>query len=203
MKQKQNARQKREAETRKRKGVFSVKTAVFSAEGPEKPDSTIQVVRCSAEVLSSKSPEDETREFLDYLDRYGTPPAKDDLPGPARKKPNASATIPRLNLEEGMPVVDEAIDRMRMGVQEMSSGGMRTVKLIHGYGSTGRGGKIRAGVRKELASMKRKKLIRDYIPGEDFGPVDDASRKLAEQQKAVTRDPDYGRINPGITVVLL
>ncbi len=51
--------------------------------------------------------------------------------------------------------------------------------------------------------MKRKRLIRDFIPGEEFGPVDAASRKLAEQDKAVTRDPDYGRMNHGITIVVL
>ena len=36
--------------------------------------------------------------------------------------------------------------------------------------------------------MKRMKLIRDFIPGEDFGPVDAASRRLAEQ-------------NPGLKIV--
>ena len=35
------------------------------------------------------------------------------------------------------------------------------------------------GVREELAAMKRKKLIKEFIPGEDFGPMSEASRKLA------------------------
>ena len=102
-----------------------------------------------------------------------------------------------------MPLVEEALSRMNMGIQEMRVSRMKAVKLIHGYGSTGRGGKIRVGVRDELADMKRKRLIKDFIPGEDFGPMNAASRKLAEQDKSVTRDPDYGRMNHGITVVIL
>ena len=77
------------------------------------------------------------------------------------------------------------------------------MKLIHGYGSTGRGGKISTGVRRELADMKRKRQIRDFIPGEDFGPMDAAARMAAEQEKAITKDPDFGRMNYGITIAVL
>ena len=111
--------------------------------------------------------------------------------------------MPVLNLEEGMPLVSDALSRLRMGIQEMRVSRAKAVKVIHGYGSTGRGGKICPAVRQELADMKRGKLIRDYITGEDFGPVDAASRKLAEQNRNITRDPDYGRMNHGITIVVL
>jgi len=49
--------------------------------------------------------------------------------------------------------------------------------------------------------MKRKKMIRDYISGEHFGPFDESSRKLVELNKNVAADPDYGRGNQGITIV--
>ena len=42
------------------------------------------------------------------------------------------------------------------------------MKLIHGYGSTGRGGRICTGVRKELAAMARKRLIREFVTGDDL-----------------------------------
>ena len=57
--------------------------------------------------------------------------------------------------------------------------------------------------REDLAGMKRKHLIQDFIPGEDFGPMDPASRRLAERDGKVPRDPDYGRMNHGITLVVL
>ena len=142
-------------------------------------------------------------EFLEYLDRYNGPVMKDADSRPSGKRNDTRGGIARLNLEEGMPLVEEALDRMNMGLQEMRASGIRAVKLIHGYGSTGRGGKICAGVRKELAEMKRKNYIREYIPGERFGPLDAASRKLAEQDRGIVRDPDYGRMNHGITIVVL
>ena len=120
---------------------------------------------------------------------------------PVVRSKRSSSFIPAMNLESGMPVVDEAVSRMRLGIQQMRSSGIRVVKLIHGYGSTGTGGRIRVGVRSEMDGMKRKKMIRDYISGEHFGPFDESSRKLVELNKNVAADPDYGRGNQGITIV--
>ena len=197
MKAKVNARQRREAESLRRKGAVRMETvpAELPSTAPEKPVPVFVTPR-----VPDVSPEEETREFLEYLDKYDGPMNKDDTVRLSAKK---GGPLGRLNLEEGMPLVEEALDRLRMGLQEMRISRAGAVKLIHGYGSTGRGGKICPAVRAELASMKRRKLIRDYIPGEDFGPVDAASRKLAERNREITRDPDYGRINHGITIVVL
>ena len=201
MKQKMNARQKRDAETLRRKGAFLPKTAEPVLAVPEKPAPIKTVLR--KENIPAKSPEEEAREFLAYLDKYGAPDLKEEEAQAPRKKAKGFSGIPRLNVKEDMPVVSDALDRMRMGLQEMRSGRVKVVKLIHGYGSTGRGGKIRISVREELASMKRRRQIRDFIPGENFGPADPASRKLVEEDRNMARDPDYGRMNHGITVVVL
>ncbi len=199
MKQKKNARQRREAEAERRKETFSPKTVAPQTE-PVQHECPKPVFR--PERFPERSPEEEALEFLAYLDRYGTKGAKEEIPQNTRKKA-ASNAIPVLNLEEGMPLVEEAVSRMNRGIQEMRVSRVKAVKLIHGYGSTGRGGRIRAGVRNELANMKRRNLIRDFIPGEDFGPTDAAARKLADQAPSVTRDPDYGRMNHGVTIVVL
>ncbi|MCR4877679.1 MAG: hypothetical protein K5922_10955 [Clostridiales bacterium] len=200
MKQKLNAREKRDAEALRRKQALGGKPSK-AAETPA-PQTAAPVPKTPPPPLPARSPEEEAREFLDYLERYDLRIPKDEPAPPSGKKP-AGAGIPRLNLEDGMPVVSEALDRMRLGLQEMKHRQTKAVKLIHGYGSTGRGGKIGIGVRNELASMKRKGLIRNFIPGEDFGPTDAASRTLVERDKSVSRDPDYGRINHGITIVVL
>ena len=106
-------------------------------------------------------------------------------------------------VSEMVCVQDKAVERLRADMAACRHMKQGVMKLIHGYGSTGRGGKICSAVRNELAAMKRKKLIKEYIPGEDFGPMDAAARKLAEQNSGITRDPDYGRINHGITIVVL
>ena len=202
MKQKKTARQRREEQgllKNKAMGQASPAPAEKSPEAPPKP----VPARRPKEILLQKSEEEETREFLEYLAREELPAFRyDPLPG-QRKKSSGARGIGRLNLEEGMPVVEEAIHRMNIGLQELRASRVTVVKLIHGYGSTGKGGKICAGVRKELDAMKRRKQIRDFIPGEDFGPLDAASRNLAERDRAATRDPDWGRMNHGITIVVL
>ncbi len=205
MKSKANVKQKREADALKRKALLSPKkeTPVRGPNAPVPAKPAPKPAAKAAEAAPQQTLEEETREFLEYLDRYTGPVRKDDPVQPAGRKDRKGAGIVTLNLEDGMPVVSEAVGRMHMGLQEMRVSRFRAVKLIHGYGSTGRGGRICAGVRGELAEMKRKKLIRDYIPGEDFGPVNAASRKLAEQDRNIPRDPDYGRMNHGITIVVL
>lgn len=48
-----------------------------------------------------------------------------------------------------------------MGIQEMKVSRVKVLKLIHGYDSTGRGGKIRIGIRNELATMPGMKLQKE------------------------------------------
>lgn len=143
---------------------------------------------------------EETKLFLDHIEKYSG--FKDEEVVSVRKK-SMSATIREINLEDGMPVVDEAIHRMSIGIQEMRISGIKIVKLIHGYGSTGKGGRIRIGVQTELETMKKRRLIRDYIPGERFGPFDESSRRMAERDRSITKDPDYGRDNHGVTIVVI
>ena len=208
MKQKTNARQKREAEALRRKGAFSPKTgegAALPAPKPVKPAAAPKPAvrpKPTAAPLPAKTPEEETREFLDWLERWGVPVQKEEPPA-GRRAGKQNGALPRLDLEAGMPTVSEALDRLNIGLQEMRAGRAAAVKLIHGYGSTGRGGKIGPAVRAELAAMKRRRQLRDYIPGEEFGPVDAASRQLADRLKTVSRDPDWGRMNHGITIAVL
>ena len=202
MKHKTNARQKRETEELRKKQALKMQDKLPEKKEPGAPEPSRPKPKPKI-LLPEKTPEEETREFLDYLAKETLPVFRDDPLPQKRKKPTAGKAIPRLDLEDGMPLVEEAVSRMNMGLQELRVSQEKLVKLIHGYGSTGTGGKIRTGVRSELAAMKRKKLIKDYIPGEEFGPLDAASRKLAESSTTIPRDPDWGRMNPGITIVVL
>ena len=201
MKSRENAKQKREAEARRRKDLWLPKKEepAGTVAAPLSPERS---VKKNAEV-PQQSPEEEARDFLEYLEKYDRPVQKDESPEIVRRKHRSAANICTLNLESGMPAVSEAVQRMRLGFQELRFRRVKTVKLIHGYGSSGQGGRICIGVREELAAMKRKKQIKEFIPGEEFGPMSDASRKLADQYMNISRDPDYGRINHGITIVVL
>ena len=83
------------------------------------------------------------------------------------------------------------------------AGGVRVVKLIHGYGSSGAGGAIRADVHRQLAEKKAAGSIRAWVRGEDFSPFDADSRAILEACPPLRKDPDLIRQNHRVTFVLL
>ena len=111
--------------------------------------------------------------------------------------------IKEINLEEGLPPVAEALDRLNKIIKDEYDAGKKVIKLIHGYGSTGKGGKIRLAVRRELELMKEEGYIVDYCCGEHFEPFTDAGRKVLLVQREAGKDSDYARYNHGITLVVL
>ena len=107
-----------------------------------------------------------------------------------------------INLEAGMPVVEVARSRLNQGLQSARMRGEKAVKIIHGYGSSGRGGKIKRDTHAVLAQKKEAGLIRDFVPGEEFSPFYEKARRAAAALPSLTRDDDYSRENDGITIVL-
>ena len=79
---------------------------------------------------------------------------------------------------------------------------LRTLKIIHGYGSTGVGGVIRTAARRLLAERRARGQIRSFIPGEEFGAFSASARAAVSTVPELKKDIDYGRQNDGITIVL-
>jgi hypothetical protein len=77
------------------------------------------------------------------------------------------------------------------------------LKLIHGYGSTGAGGDIRIAVQKRLRELAEGGQIRSCIFGENWSKSDDEAWRLLQSHPDLKGDPDLGRRNRGITIVIL
>ena len=107
-----------------------------------------------------------------------------------------------INLETGMPNSQDALNTLNNRIYAVRASGARMVKIIHGYGSTGRGGTIRKVRRQKLLEYRRMHVIKDLCPGEKFGPFDEEGRRFAERCPEARKDIDWGRHNDGITVVL-
>lgn len=114
-----------------------------------------------------------------------------------------SGYLKEVNIKFDMPASDVAIKRVTYNIRNAKQLGAAAVKLIHGYGSTGRGGKIRTEVRRYLAAQKSRGQIRDYITGEDFSIFDEATRAAFALCDELRRDRDLERHNNGVTIVLL
>ena len=73
--------------------------------------------------------------------------------------------LKEVNIKYDMPTADLAVRRATYAIENGRTLGASAVKLIHGYGSSGKGGKIRVEVRAYLERPKARGKIRDYIPG--------------------------------------
>jgi hypothetical protein len=102
-----------------------------------------------------------------------------------------------------MPSVQEALQRLDREITLARQGKVSLLKVVHGYGSTGAGGDIRIAVQRRLHELAEAGQIRGCIFGENWSKTDDATWRLLQAESALKGDPDLGRRNQGITVVLL
>ncbi|GHU80618.1 hypothetical protein FACS1894191_6280 [Clostridia bacterium] len=102
-----------------------------------------------------------------------------------------------------MPTVENARAKLEQALRTAKARRYSAMKIIHGYGSSGRGGAIKKDVRSLLAGKRQSKAIREYVGGESFTPFDAAARSIVASCPELVRDRDYSRGNDGITIVLL
>ena len=88
-------------------------------------------------------------------------------------------------------------------LEQAGSDGCRVLTLIHGYGSSGRGGIIRQDVRAQLQYLKDRGVINDLFPGEDFSSRSGSGRQLLRRFPFLRKHSDLNRANPGITLVVI
>jgi len=106
-----------------------------------------------------------------------------------------------VNLEKGMPYVHDALQRLETELKAAKLTGCKVLVLIHGYGSSGRGGAIREAVRDQLRSRIAGKAIREVLPGEDCGKRAGQARQFGKRFPSLKEL--LQRSNPGMTLVLL
>ncbi len=108
-----------------------------------------------------------------------------------------------VNLEKGLPTVDTALLHLQREIRSAKQEQIRVLTLIHGYGSTGKGGAIGRECRKTLDYLLQKGEIAAFVFGEEF------SRKHGKTKDILNRFPDLGshshlgQQNRGITVVIV
>lgn len=112
-------------------------------------------------------------------------------------------TLREVNIKLDMPTASDAVKRVTYNIRNGASWGCTALKFIHGYGSSGRGGRIRTEVHRYLEGEKRMGRIRDYIPGDGFSIFDEATRRAFLRCDDLRRDSDLERHNNGVTIVIL
>ncbi len=102
-----------------------------------------------------------------------------------------------------MPSVPEALARLERELGLAQRERRVAVKLIHGYGSSGVGGDIRIAVQKRLREMVDAGQLSNCFFGEDWAKSCVEVWRLLQKHLDLKGDPDLGRGNRGITIVVL
>ncbi len=113
------------------------------------------------------------------------------------------ALIKVVNLEEDRPTVEQARLRMQHELNQARKDGCVALKLIHGYGSTGAGGALRLELQKELLLAAGQGAVQAFIPGEDWRVSAETAWEMLKRYPEWKQDPDLGRNNRGISIVVL
>ena len=108
-----------------------------------------------------------------------------------------------VNLEAGRPVVEVALNRLNQIIEDSVRSDVNVLTLIHGYGSSGKGGAIRLECRKTLDFLKSKGQINNYIIGEDFNKRSGTVKSLLRRYPQLEADRHLNRGNRGVTLVIL
>jgi hypothetical protein len=118
--------------------------------------------------------------------------------------PNTKWQIQTINLEMNMPSSDEALERFHIQIEKLRSKGLRVVKVIHGHGSSGKGGIIRHAFRNAMEYGLWREYVLDVYYGEILSPKSSSFQELTKTypaiKKSITKDI-YN--NPGITLLVL
>jgi hypothetical protein len=114
-----------------------------------------------------------------------------------------AAIIKTVILKEGMPSVEQARARLHGEIQDARQTGIKVLKVVHGYGSSGIGGDLRIALQSTLRQMATKKEIRECIYGENWRASDERTWELVKRMPELKGDSDLGKGNKGITIVLL
>ena len=114
-----------------------------------------------------------------------------------------SARIRTVNLKSGMPTVDEARSQLIAEIDNARQRGDHVLKLIHGYGSSGVGGKLKDAIRSSLRRRRKEGKIRSFVAGEKWSVFDEVTNQILEECPQLGKDSDLNNCNEGITIVLM
>ena len=106
-----------------------------------------------------------------------------------------------INLKDGTYTVDFALKQVEIEIENAKKEGLVALKILHGYGSHGKGGAIMLALRQILPLWKRKGFIANYFGGEKWSLFDQDSKIILNQDKSIFGDEDIDHNNPGITII--
>ncbi len=109
-----------------------------------------------------------------------------------------------LNIKSDFLSSNEAISKILLELEALSINKLVKVLLvIHGYGSSGKGGTIKKHLHLLLPTLKKQNKILDYIANEKFSTHNDKYIKYTSLYPELILDSNLQNLNPGVTLIFL
>ena len=105
------------------------------------------------------------------------------------------------NIKENGATVEYALARLEIEIESAKKENAVAIKVLHGYGSHGKGGAILNALRLSLEQWKKSKFIKNYFHGDKWGITHKETIKIIEKDKSIFNDEDLDKNNPGITII--
>lgn len=114
-----------------------------------------------------------------------------------------AAKLIEVNLKADMPTCAEAIKAMSAEIVTARQAGHKILKIIHGYGSSGKGGELRWCLRERLQESKNNNYIGDFLAGEQLSNATSEGSSFLKRFPELRRDKDFNKKNRGVTFIIL
>lgn len=115
----------------------------------------------------------------------------------------SKARVRTVNLEAGLPSVQEGCRCLEAELLKAREDGIQILRIIHGWGSGGSGGKLRDACRASLNQKVAARRIKQFIRGEEYSRAHSTGRELCARFLDLQKYERGDSGNPGITIIVL
>lgn len=106
-----------------------------------------------------------------------------------------------VNLKDLVLSVEDVEAHMEIIIESARANGIHAIKLIHGYGSHGKGGVISVELKRLLPIFLKRRMISEYLLGHEWDISNAKCQKFLTAHPDAASDIDLLRRNPGITII--
>ena len=111
--------------------------------------------------------------------------------------------ILEINIKENNPPPDVAMSELWLEIERSAFSETEVIKVIHGYGSHGKGGEIKKAVTQLLTDLLKQKKIKGFVPGEHFGAEAIEKFEISKKYPQLLIQSDITVRNSGLTLIFL
>jgi len=109
-----------------------------------------------------------------------------------------------MNIKQDGPYVEEALESLTHLLRKSVEVGIKAIVLIHGYGSSGEGGRIKWAIHDALENNRYSDRVDEYYFGENVAFGTEAYQSLLKRRPGLKRYlMRFKEGNSGMTVLLL